>query len=290
MAEKILIGCSGWSYDDWVGPFYPKSLTKKDFLHYYTRIYYTNEINTTFYHIPSRWMVKSWAERTPENFVFSAKLPRVITHENKLDIDNCYGELEIYLDAMEPLISANKLLSFLIQLPPSFEKGEHFNNLKDFINAWPSDYKSENYNLAVEFRNKSWMNEEVFNFLKERGLTYCAVIEPLLPPRMDITNEKLSYIRFHGFGKKPWFNYLFSEDQIHEYADQIKKDALNADTVVIYFNNHFSGYAPKNSLMMMEELDLKPRSRPKDLDVLDIKKESGTMDKDQTSLDSFLNK
>lgn len=290
MVKKILIGCSGWSYDDWVGPFYPKSLTKKDFLHFYTRIYYTNEINTTFYHIPSRWIVKSWADRTPEDFVFSAKIPRVITHKNKLDIDNCYGDLEIYLDVMDPLISSNKLLAFLIQLPPSFEKKEHFNNLKEFIRAWPTDYKSEKYNLAVEFRNKSWMDEEVFDFLKNRELTYCAVIEPLLPPRMDITNNKLSYIRFHGFGKKPWFNYLFSEEQVKDYADKINNQVMEAETVGIYFNNHFSGYATKNALMMMDQLGLKPRSKPEDVDVLDIKKESGTIDKGQTSLDTFLKK
>ncbi|TFF98252.1 MAG: DUF72 domain-containing protein [Promethearchaeota archaeon] len=287
MVRKILIGCSGWSYDEWVGPFYPKNLTNKDFLQYYTKIYYTNEINTTFYHIPSRWMVKRWAEQTPDDFVFSAKIPRIITHENKLDVDNCFGELEIYLDAMEPLVNTNKLLTFLIQLPPSFKKSAHFENLKQFIHSWPSDYKTENYNLTVEFRHKSWMNKEVFKFLRDEELSYCAVIEPLLPPRMDITNKQLVYIRFHGFGKKPWFNYLFSEDEIKKYAKQIKENTLDADTIGIYFNNHFSGYAAKNSLMMMEELGVEPRNTPDEINILDIKKESGTIDKDQTSLDKF---
>ncbi len=288
MTDKILIGCSGWSYDEWVGPFYPKSLTKKDFLHYYTRIFYTNEVNTTFYHIPSRWIVKSWAERTPQNFVFSAKLPRIITHKNKLDLDNCYGELEVYLDVMEPLISAEKLIAFLIQLPPSFKKEEHFNNLKEFIEKWPGDYKAEKYNIVVEFRHKSWMNDEVFEFLSDEELTYCAVIEPLLPPRMDVTNREFVYIRFHGFGKKPWFNYLFSEKEIKDYAVKIKNETAEAETIGIYFNNHFSGYAAKNSLMMMEELHVKPRNNPKDVKVLDIQKESGTVSKGQTSLDKFL--
>ena len=122
MGHEILIGTSGWSYDEWVGPFYPKSLTKKDFLVYYSKIFYTNEINTTFYNIPSRWIVENWVKRTPENFLFSAKIPKVVTHENKLDLDVCSDQLYFYLESMEPLIKSRKLLAFLIQLTPSFEK------------------------------------------------------------------------------------------------------------------------------------------------------------------------
>jgi len=287
MAEKILIGTSGWGYDEWKGPFYPKSLTNKDFLLYYSKIFYTNEINTTFYNIPPRWMVENWNKRTPPDFYFSAKLPKTITHENKLNFDKCIDDLDYFLNMMEPLTISNKLLSFLIQLPPFFEKEKHFKNLKEFIANWPRNLEQENYNLVIEFRHKSWMNDEVFDYLKSKVISYCAVIEPLLPPRMDVTNPNLSYIRFHGYGKKIWFDYFFTEKEIRKWAGEIREVIKNSKKVGIYFNNHFSGYAAKNSLMMMKELNISPRNDPESIKIFEIKKKSGTYSKDQTSLDKF---
>jgi len=285
--NKVLIGTSGWSYDEWVGPFYPKSLTKKDFLLYYSTVFYTNEINTTFYNIPSRWVVESWAKRTPSEFLFSAKIPQTITHDNKLDIDNCLDDLNYFLEAMNPLIESKKLLAFLIQLPPSFQKVKHFSSLKEFIANWPRDREQEGYHLVVEFRHKSWMDDEVFNYLKTNSLSYCAVIEPLLPPRMDITNPELAYIRFHGYGKKIWFDYCFEEEEIKKWALSVREVIENSKNVGIYFNNHFSGYAAKNSLMLMKELNVKPRNAPESIQIFEIKKKAGTYSKGQTSLEKF---
>ncbi|MFO8019448.1 MAG: DUF72 domain-containing protein [Promethearchaeia archaeon] len=286
--SNILIGTSGWGYDEWVGPFYPKGLKSKDFLHYYSQIFYTNEINTTFYQIPSHRLVRGWATRTPSNFVFSAKLPRVVTHKHKLNIDACIEDLEYYLMSMDPLIQANKLIAFLIQLPPSFTKEEHFSNLKDFIENWPEDYQEARYNLVVEFRHKSWMNQEVFDYLRNNALTYCSVIEPLLPPRMNVTNKEFAYIRFHGYGENIWFNYLFSEEEIKKWSNKVIQVVREAEKIGIYFNNHFSGYAAKNSFMMMKELEIQPRNYPRDVNILEIKKRSGTISEGQTGLDKFL--
>lgn len=288
MENKILIGTSGWAYDEWIGSFYPKGIKSKDYLPFYSKIFYTNEINSTFYNIPSKEVVKRWVTRTPSNFYFTAKLPKIVTHKYKLDLDNCLMDLNRYLEAMEPLIVSKKLLSFLIQLPPSFTRDEHFGNLRDFIKNWPGDIIKDGYQLAVEFRNQSWMEESIFEYLRKNAITYCAVIEPLLPPRMEVTNPILAYIRFHGYGKKPWFNYYFTNEEIHEWASAIKKITNKADRIGIYFNNHFSGYAAKNSLMMMKELDLEPRTTPNDVDLLQISKESGTISKNQTSLDKFV--
>ncbi|NHJ21801.1 MAG: DUF72 domain-containing protein [Candidatus Lokiarchaeota archaeon] len=289
MKNKVLIGTSGWGYDEWVGPFYPKSLKKEDYLSYYSEIFYTNEINTTFYNIPSRWTIKSWVDKTPSDFLFTAKVFKSITHENKLDVDLCSHDLDIFLGAMEPLMKSEKLLGFLIQLPPSFNKVDHFGILKEFIRHWPGNPKSEGYHLILEFRHLSWMDDEVFNYLKKKELTYCAVIEPLLPPRMDITNPKLAYIRFHGYGKQIWFDYFFKGEEIRKWAVSIKEVIDRTDRVGIYFNNHFSGYAAKNSLMMMRELDVEPRNEPNKVSLLDIKKKAGTYSAGQTGLDKFLN-
>ncbi|MFX1420138.1 MAG: DUF72 domain-containing protein [Promethearchaeota archaeon] len=286
--DKVLIGTSGWGYDEWVGPFYPRGLKKEDYLLYYSEIFYTNEINTTFYNIPPRNIVENWVHKTPNNFLFSAKVPQSITHEHKLDVEACLDDLDYFLRVMEPLIESKKLLSFLIQLPPYFKKDEHFGNLKQFINNWPGSPRMNNYYLVVEFRDKSWMDKEVFNYLEDNSLTYCAVIEPLLPPRMDITNSAFAYIRFHGFGKKIWFDYCFTEEEIKKWVQPIREVIQKSDKVGIYFNNHFSGYAAKNSLMLMKELDVKPRNSPEEVNILELKKKSGVLSKGQLGLDKFL--
>ncbi|MFX1569820.1 MAG: DUF72 domain-containing protein [Promethearchaeota archaeon] len=286
--KKILVGTSGWGYDEWVGPFYPSNLRKEDYLLYYSEIFYTNEINMTFYNIPSQWVVESWVNKTPSNFLFSVKLPQTITHEHKLDTKYCLDDLDYFLKAMDPLINSKKLLAFLIQLPPFFKREEHFGNLKEFIEHWPRNNESDDYFLVVEFRDKSWMVDEVFNFLEHKSLTYCAVIEPLLPPRMDITNPSFAYVRFHGFGKKIWFDYCFNEEEIKKWAYPIKEAISKVDKIGIYFNNHFSGYAAKNSLMLMKELGIKPKKSPEDVSVLEIKKKTGEYSKGQTDLGKFL--
>ncbi len=286
--KKILIGTSGWGYDEWVGSFYPKSIRKEDYLLYYSEIFYTNEINTTFYNIPPRWIVENWVSKTPRDFLFSAKLPQSITHEHKLDTNLCLDDLDYFLKAMEPLIESKKLLAFLVQLPPFFKKDEHFSNLKEFIDNWPGNPENDNYNLVIEFRDKSWMDDEVFRYLEEKSLTYCAVIEPLLPPRMDVTNPSFAYIRFHGYGKDIWFDYWFTEQEIQKWAVPIKEVIQKTDKVGIYFNNHFSGYATKNSLMLMKELDIKPKTSPEAVSLLDIKKKTGEYSKGQVGLDKFI--
>ncbi|MFW9970889.1 MAG: DUF72 domain-containing protein [Candidatus Odinarchaeota archaeon] len=286
--RRVLIGTSGWGYDEWVGPFYPRGLSKSDYLIYYSEIFYTNEINTTFYNIPSKRVVDSWVNKTPNDFLFSVKIPQSVTHESKLEIELCLEDLEYFLKVMEPLIESKKLLAFLIQLPPYFKKDEHFGNLKQFIDNWPGNPRKDNYYLVVEFRDKSWMDKEVFNYLEDRNLTYCAVIEPLLPPRMDITNPSFSYIRFHGYGKKIWFDYCFNEEEIKRWVNPIREVIQKCDRVGIYFNNHFSGYAAKNSLMLMKELNVKPKNSPEVINILDLKKKSGEYSKGQVALDKFL--
>lgn len=284
----MLIGTSGWGYDEWVGQFYPKGLTKKEYLAYYSEIFYTNEINTTFYNIPSKRVVSNWVRRTPDDFLFSVKIPRVITHDHKLNLDECSESLHSFFDSISPLCESGKLLAFLIQLPPSFKREVHFGILKKFIQNWPSELRNNNYHVVIEFRHLSWMEEDIFSYLRANKLTYCAVIEPKLPPRMDITTPEFAYIRFHGYGKEIWFDYLFSKSDIADWATKIRDVIDAAGKVCIYFNNHFSGYAVKNSLMLMEELGISTRKSKKDVNLLDVKKKTRTLPKNQRSLDSFL--
>ncbi|TFG24496.1 MAG: DUF72 domain-containing protein [Promethearchaeota archaeon] len=251
-------------------------------------MFYTNEINTTFYNIPSKRVVSNWVKRTPDDFSFSVKIPQTITHVHKLNLDECSESLYSFFDSMSPLYESGKLLAFLIQLPPSFKRDLHFEILKEFIQNWPSELKNSKYHVVIEFRDLSWMKEDIFSYLRANNLTYCAVIEPKLPPRMDITTPEFAYIRFHGYGKEIWFDYLFDKSDIAEWAVKIRNVIKNTGKICIYFNNHFSGYAVKNSLMLMEELGISTRKSKKDVNMLEVKKKARTLPKNQRSLDSFL--
>jgi len=104
------------------------------------------------------------------------------------------------------------------------------------------------------------MTEKTFALLREYHATYCIVVEPLLPPRMDITTNELAYIRFHGFGYKPWWNYHFSSDELDLWAGKIQQSLEQHPKIrhVAYFNNHFSGNAVKNAQDLLPRLNLKP--------------------------------
>jgi len=111
------IGCSGWSYTSWQGPFYPSNIENKLWLPYYSQVFNYVEIDSTFYRIPSEFMVSSWNRRTPENFRFTVKFPKVITHEKRFK--NVEKELSLFYETIEPL--RDKILALLIQLPPPYQ-------------------------------------------------------------------------------------------------------------------------------------------------------------------------
>ncbi|HET7644051.1 MAG TPA: DUF72 domain-containing protein [Nitrososphaeraceae archaeon] len=100
MALEYHLRCSGWSYDGWKGHFYPKDLDNRYWLSYYSQIFDFVEIDSTFYRIPSSFMVNNWNKRTPDNFRFAVKFPKVITHDKRSkDVDK---DIERFYDAMEP--------------------------------------------------------------------------------------------------------------------------------------------------------------------------------------------
>ena len=124
---EYYLGCSGWSYDGWKGPFYPEDLDNRYWLLYYSQIFDFVEIDSTFYRIPSKIMVNNWNKRTPDHFKFAVKFPKVITHEKRLkDVGK---DIEQFYDALEPLY--DKILVFLMQLPPSLQIAEGLDLIKN---------------------------------------------------------------------------------------------------------------------------------------------------------------
>src|SRR5579871_60106 len=136
MTDEIRIGTSGWSYKEWEGVFYPNSKTPK--LTFYSQIFNTAEIDSTFYASPSKGMVLGWLRNTPKDFEFSVKLPQTITHKKHLDLrSGAEVDLIEFLDLMEPLREGGKLGPLLIQLPPSFGRTK-MSKLEEFLEALPA--------------------------------------------------------------------------------------------------------------------------------------------------------
>ena len=295
--ENIFVGTCGWSYkDDWTG-FYPATLKPSQYLQFYSKIFRTVEIDSSFYHIPSQRSVEGWALNTPPDFRFSSKLYRGITHDAKLELSKCEKDLHKYLDHIYPLESHQKCLGHLIQLPPSFTKQQHWENFQSFIShisewrqsqALPS---SHSWNFIVEFRNKSWITPEVFHYLYEKNISYCSVIEPQIPPEFKITGQNLFYLRFHGFGKNPMWRYLFSREEIKSWGLRLREFISQNPkaTHVVYFNNHFSGNAIKNAMDLLPELGLKPTTNLQLLQTNNSAKDSDSKIQQKTKkLDSWI--
>lgn len=245
---EVRLGTSGWSYTDWEGAFYPKGEKKK--LTYYSKFFDTVEIDSTFYAYPTKGMVIGAAKNTPDGFVFSAKLPRLITHEKALDMGKgVKADLFRFLHLLSPLTENGKLGALLVQLPPSFAHRGGFNRLRGFLEALPSDVR-----FAVEFRNESWVGrEDALDLLKEHDVAVTIVDEPLLPPDLTTTAD-FAFVRWHGRGARPWYNYRYRDDELLGWSKKVEEVAAKTKRIYGYFNNHFHGYAVENSLKMMELL------------------------------------
>lgn len=246
---KLRFGCSGWDYQEWVGPFYKTASESK--LAAYGRVFDTAEINSTFYRPPTKGMVIGWSRYTPSDFRFAAKVPQTVTHDRLLDVEHgAAKELLDFCDLMQPLLDAGKLGPLLLQLPPRlrFEP----TTLAAFFGILPPEFT-----WALEPRNRTWMVEEAFDLLASHGLAYTIVDEPLLPPTARVT-AKTAYIRWHGHGKDPWYNYRYSEEELRAWTPKVQEVAAKADVVYGFWNNHYHGYAPENCLQVLEMLGVEP--------------------------------
>ena len=244
---EILLGTSGWSYEGWVGPFYPSDDVNK--LSFYSKVFRTAEIDSTFYSYPSKGVVYGWARYTQPNFVFSAKLPSVITHEKKLDVEKSVDDdLDRFLELMEPLHTRAKLGPILIQLPPRFKRD--YARLEAFLSILPQDFR-----FAVEFRDLSWLRDETWSLLRRHKVAYTIVDEPLLPPETVVTAD-FAYVRWHGRGRRPWYNYSYRLEELKAWLGRLKEISGSVGEIYGYFNNHFHGYAVENCLQLLQMLGL----------------------------------
>jgi len=240
----VTIGTSGWYYDEWVGPFYDR---KRGMFTRYSQVFRTTEINSTFYRYPSPRTVRGWYRTAPPGFIFAAKLPQVITHDKWLRLEeDVEDDTERFLDLMRPM--AEKLGPLLIQLRPKFNYDDHAETLERYLETLPG-----NYEWAVEFRHRSWMRPETWRMLGRHGVAYVIVDEPLLPPEVKVTAD-FAYIRWHGRGHRPWYNYDYKPEELEEWVPRVREASGRVERVYGYFNNHFSANAVKNAVEMLAML------------------------------------
>lgn len=238
--HKINIGTSGWHYVHWIGPFYPEELSKKDMLKYYVQFFSTAEINNSFYKLPAQNTFQNWAETVPEEFTFSVKANRYITHMKKLK--NADDALNNFFDGIKPLKS--KLGVILFQLPPHWKC--NIERLKSFLELLPSGKQ-----YTFEFRNSSWWNDTVYDLLKANNAAFCifdlaGVFSPI------ISTTDFIYIRLHG--PNDAYQGLYSEEALQEWAERIEGWINKGKEVFCYFDNDQAGFAVKNALRLKQIL------------------------------------
>ncbi len=252
---KLYIGCSGWSYTSWQGPFYPPNIENKMWLPYYSQVLNYVEIDSTFYNIPSELMVKNWNRRTPDNFRFTAKFPKIITHDKRFK--NVQKDLELFYQRMEPL--KDKMLALLIQLPPSYQLKEGLEDFKSY-----DFFFDDTFRFAIEVRHPSWFNDLAYNFFKNNKISMVwSQMDRLQTP--PVVTSDFVYLRLIGdrrlaetqFGKIQ----IDRTEEIRNWANKMKEVKQNEKDVrvgIVAANNHYGGYGPGTVDTFRQYLDMEP--------------------------------
>ncbi len=239
MAGNIFIGTSGYSYPHWAkGVFYPREISSSKWLEYYSQFFNTVELNITFYRLPPAETFLKWYERTPENFIFTVKGSRLITHIKKLR--DCQESLELFFAHLQKL--KEKLRVVLWQLPPNLTfNPERISSFCHSLKGFPfSRYAAH----AFEFRHPSWFCPVVLETLKEHNYSLC-ISHSNRWPFPEIITANFIYLRFHGGERLYSTNY--SEDELKYWADKCKLWQEMGKNIYAYFNNDACGYAVKNA-------------------------------------------
>ncbi|MHC4475785.1 MAG: DUF72 domain-containing protein [Planctomycetota bacterium] len=229
----IRIGTSGWHYQHWSGHFYPKDLPKTKWLAHYAQHFDTVEINNTFYQLPKEQTFENWRRQTPDDFLYTVKANRYITHIKRLK--DCSQEMDRFFE--RALLLKEKLGPVLYQLPPSLHKDLEL--LRGFVKLLPKKRIA-----VVEFRHESWYCDDTFDLLKKFNVAFCIHDMPGKESPRVVTTD-LTYVRLHG----PTGRYSgdYSDDALREWADWIKQNSKAARAVFAYFNNDIKGHAVKNA-------------------------------------------
>ena len=238
---RVMIGTSGWHYDSWRGPFFPKGLPLKKQLEYYATQFPTTELNGVFYRTPTPAAVRSWKEQTAADFVFAWKASRFITHWKRLS-ENSVNSLELLEDRISLL--GRKAGPILFQLPPQFSANA--DRLQSFCKLL-----SRKRRYSFEFRHPSWYSPEVFRLLAAKNISLCISDHHDAPAPWRRTADFV-YVRGHGPGGRYRGHYRTAV--LAEWADCIRSWKRQGCDVYVYFDNDQKSAAPADARKLMQML------------------------------------
>ncbi|CAN5702729.1 DUF72 domain-containing protein [soil metagenome] len=222
MAERILVGTSGYNYPEWRGTFYPEKFSTNKMLAFYADRFPTVEINYTFYRMPTEKLLEGWAAGTPGHFTFTLKAPRRITHDAKLQ--RCEDTLQAFCRIAATL--GPRLGVLLFQLAPNFKKNTDV--LKAFLELFPDGTRA-----AFEFRHPSWFDTDVFDALRSRNVALCLADSEKLSTPIEVTAD-YTYFRLRDEG--------YQQADLEKWAGIVR--ALPPKDAFVYFKHEEQGLGP----------------------------------------------
>ena len=262
-ATNVRVGPAGWSYADWSGIVYPAR--KPRGFHeaaYLSQFFDTIEINTSFYQPLRPEHCAQWVEKVSGNprFLFTAKIWQKFTHELAANAD----DERAVRAGFDVLRRAGKLGAVLLQFPFSFHRTpETVAYLAALLNRFGD------YPLVVEVRHASWNDAGYFDMLRERGVGFCNIDQPVIGRSLkpsDRATSVVGYVRLHGRRYDTWFsddpevpaseryNYLYTEEELDPWVERIRALAIHAKNTFVLTNNHFQGKAVVNALQLISVL------------------------------------
>jgi len=240
---RVFIGTSGWSYQSWRGPFFPKQVMVKHHLQYYASQFDSAELNGVFYRTPSLDAVRGWREGTPDDFVFAWKASKFITHWKRLS-DKSRNSLALIEQRLK--ILGSKAGPVLFQLPARFEVNPE--RLDSFMRLVPKRWR-----VSFEFRHDSWYDKEVFKLLRKHDIALCISDHHDAPAPWEVT-ASFVYVRGHGPGGR--YRGHYSERMLKRWAKEIAVWKHSRKDVYVYFDNDQKSAAPADALRLTRLLEL----------------------------------
>jgi uncharacterized protein YecE (DUF72 family) len=259
VTASIRLGTSSFTAAGWNGSFYPSGMQSRDYLSFYAEHFDSVEVDSTFYACPSINTVNGWFAKTPDNFIFSVKVPQTITHDKVL-VD-CQPELKQFLDTMG--ILGTKLGPIVFQFPffsRGIFKGRHefLDRLLPFLKKLPADHK-----FAVEVRNRNWLNAELANLLRDYRIALVLQDRSWMPSPAELKFDPITagwtYIRWLGNRKEieaitqTWGKVVVDRtEELSSWVDFCHEIRKRGVTVYAYANNHYQGHGPATISTFME--------------------------------------
>jgi len=275
VSGRVRVGTSSWSVKEWVGPFYPEGTSPPEYLEEYAKRFDCVETDSTYYRVPSRSMVRAWADRTPDGFTMSAKFPRSICHAGEkalpdpsrlLEPDRCGDDRDAFLLAMREL--GPKCGPLVLQFPYMNRKvfagpKPFFEKLDRFLSTLPPDFR-----YAVEIRNKWWLKPELTEVLRRHSAALVLVDQAWmphadeLPTRLDPVTTDFAYLRLLGDRKeieaitKTWEKVVIDRtDRLKRWAAVIANLRESVPETFAFANNHYAGHGPATVRKLVSLLD-----------------------------------